>query len=184
MPKMIRSDNGAPFAVYNTPLGIGRLSVIWMALGILPDRITPGKLYQNGSHERRHRDLKQGVQKVNRGSINYYQNLIDQWRYYYNHIRPHETLGMVTPAIVYSLSPRDFDGYIDEICYPNGFERRKVCKNGYIKYDNQSIRITSSFSGYHIGLAYEDEYTLDVWFSNFPIGKIDLVSSSFYTVAK
>ena len=61
---MIRSDNGTPFAVYNTPLGISRLSVMWIALGILPDRITPGKLYQNGSHERRHRDLKQGKHKL------------------------------------------------------------------------------------------------------------------------
>jgi len=152
---------------------------MWMALGILPDRISPGKPYQDGSHERMHRDLKQEVQKANRGSVNYYQNLIDQWRDDYNHIRPHETLGMVTPATVYSASPRRFDGYIDEICYPNGFERRKVDMNGRIKWNNQSILISSSFSGYHVGLAYEDEYTLDVWFSDFPIGKIDLVSSSF-----
>jgi len=184
LPKVIRSDNGAPFAAYNSPLGISRLSVMWMALGILPDRITPGKPYQNGSHERMHRDLKQEVQKADRGSINYYQNLIDQFRDDYNHIRPHEALGMVTPARVYSPSPRRFDGYIEEICYPNGFERRKVDINGRIKWDNQSILISSSFSGYHVGLTYEDEYTLDVWFSDFPIGKIDLVSSSFYTIAK
>ena len=183
LPKIIRSDNGSPFAAYSSPLGISRLSAMWMTLGILPDRISPGKPYQNGSHERMHRDLKQEVQKRTRGSIRYYQRIIDQWRYDYNFIRPHEALAMVTPATVYTPSPRKFDGYIDEIQYPSGFERRKVDNNGYIKWENQSIRISSAFGGYHVGLAYEDEHTLKVWFSDFLIGQIDLVSSSFYTVA-
>lgn len=183
LPKVIRSDNGAPFASHNSPLGISKLSAMWMALGILPDRITPGKPYQNGSHERMHRDLKQEVQKTKRGSVGYYQRIIDQWQYEYNFIRPHEALGMVTPGTCYTPSLKKFDGYIDEIQYPNGFERRKVNMNGRIKWDNQIIMISSAFSGYHVGLDYEDEHTLKVWFSDFPIGKIDLVSSSFYTVA-
>ncbi len=181
LPKVMRSDNGSPFAAYSSPLGISRLSAMWMALGILPDRITPGKPYQNGSHERMHRDLKQEVQ-TKHGSMRYDQRIIDQWRYDYNFIRPHEALGMVTPATVYTPSPRKFAGYIEELQYPSGFERRKVARNGYIKWGNQSIRISSAFSGYHVGLAYEDEHTLQVWFGDFLIGQIDLVSWSFYTV--
>jgi len=182
LPKVIRSDNGSPFAAYNSPMGISKLSAIWMALGILPDRISPGKPYQNGAHERMHRDLKSEVQKGTKGDIIYYQNIIDEWRYEYNNIRPHEALGMVTPSTVYTKSPRKFEGYIDEINYPSGYERRKVNKTGIIHWDNQLIRITSAFSGYHVGLTYEDEYTLKVWFSDFLIGEIDLVSSSFYTI--
>ena len=83
---------------------------------------------------------------------------------------------LITPSL------RKFDGYIEEIQYPNGFEGRKVDKNGCIKWENQKIRISSAFSGYHVGMNDEDEHTLKVWFSDFPIGKIDLVSSSFYTV--
>ena len=182
LPKVIRSDNGSPFAAHNSPMGISKLSAMWMALGILPDRISPGKPYQNGSHERMHRDLKADIQKPKTGNIQYYQKIIDEWRYDYNFTRPHEALGMVTPSTVYKVSPRKFNGFIDEIEYPSGFERRKVGKTGNIQWDNQLIRISSAFYGYHIGLSYDSEYTLRVWFSDFLIGEIDLVSSSFYTL--
>lgn len=184
LPKVIRSDNGAPFASYSSPLGLSRLSVIWMSLGILPDRITPGKPYQNGAHERMHRDLKEEVQSRTRGSVNYYQRLLDEWRYDYNFTRPHEALDMLTPATLYRPSPRKFEGYPDEIEYPQGLETRRVCKNGFIKWGNQPIRISSAFQGYQVGLACLDRDTLEVWFSNFRIGMIDLVSLSFYTIAK
>ncbi len=183
LPKVIRSDNGAPFASYSSPLGLSRLSVIWMSLGILPDRITPGKPYQNGAHERMHRDLKEEVQNRTRGSVNYYQRLLDEWRYDYNFTRPHEALGMLTPATLYRPSPRKFEGYPDEIEYPQGLETRRVSKNGFIKWGNQPIRISSAFQGYQVGLACLDRDTLEVWFSNFRIGMIDLVSLSFYTIA-
>ena len=183
LPKVIRSDNGAPFASYSSPLGLSRLSVIWMSLGILPDRITPGKPYQNGAHERMHRDLKEEVQNRTRGSVNYYQRLLDEWRYDYNFTRPHEALDMLTPATLYRPSPRKFEGYPDEIEYPQGLETRRVSKNGFIKWGNQPIRISSAFQGYQVGLACIDRDTLEVWFSNFRIGMIDLVSLSFYTIA-
>ena len=183
LPKVIRSDNGTPFAAYNSPLGISSLSASWMALGILPDRIAPGKPYQNGSHERMHRDLKEDVQKVLHKDSCYYQRVIDQFCHDYNFIRPHEALGMVTPGEVYLPSPRRFTGYPEEIEYPIGIERRKVDKNGKIKLENQIIRITSALSGYHVGLSYLNHDTFRVWFSDFLIGEIDLVASSFYTVA-
>jgi putative transposase len=156
---------------------------MWMALGIIPDRIAPGRPYQNGSHKRMHRDIKEEVQKRNRGDIRYFQDILDQWRYDYNFTRPHEALCMVTPATCYIPSPRKFKGYTEEVCYPLNLKRRKVSKNGCIKWDNEIIRISSAFGGYHVGLDYEDEYTLKVWFSDFLIGKIDLVFSSFYTVS-
>lgn len=39
LPNVIRSDNGAPFAAHNSPLGLTSLSAWWMSLGIIPDRI-------------------------------------------------------------------------------------------------------------------------------------------------
>ena len=62
LPKVIRSDNGTPFATTNGLHGLSRLAVWWMVLGIVPDRIDPGKPAQNGGHERMHRDLKAEVQ--------------------------------------------------------------------------------------------------------------------------
>ncbi len=56
LPRSIRSDNGSPFAAA-APLRLSRLSAWWLALGIDLDRIDPGCPYQNGGHERMHRDL-------------------------------------------------------------------------------------------------------------------------------
>lgn len=51
VPARIRSDNGAPFATRGLS-GLSRLSVWWLKLGILPERIKPGHPEQNGRHER------------------------------------------------------------------------------------------------------------------------------------
>jgi putative transposase len=51
LPERIRSDNGAPFASTGVG-GLSKLSIWWIRLGIIPERITPGKPQQNGQHER------------------------------------------------------------------------------------------------------------------------------------
>ena len=57
LPRIIRTDNGAPFAT--TAIGrLSRLSVWWIRLGIFPELIQPGCPQQNGRHERMHKTLK------------------------------------------------------------------------------------------------------------------------------
>lgn len=51
MPERIRTDNGAPFAGVGL-LGLSKLSLGWMKLGIVHERIQPGRPQQNGRHER------------------------------------------------------------------------------------------------------------------------------------
>jgi transposase InsO family protein len=58
MPLRIRTDNGAPFAGAGL-LGLSKLSLGWMKLGIVHERIQPGRPQQNGRHERMHRTLKE-----------------------------------------------------------------------------------------------------------------------------
>ena len=58
MPRAIRTDNGAPFAS-RAIAGLSRLSVWWIKLGIVPQRIEAGHPEQNGRHERMHRTLKE-----------------------------------------------------------------------------------------------------------------------------
>ena len=57
VPERIRTDNGAPFAGVGL-LGLSKLSLGWMKLGIIHERIQPGHPQQNGRHERMHRTLK------------------------------------------------------------------------------------------------------------------------------
>jgi len=57
LPKVIKSDNGAPFATSQAPWGLSRLSAWWLALGIELDRSRPAHPQDNGAHERLHRDI-------------------------------------------------------------------------------------------------------------------------------
>ena len=182
LPKVIRSDNGSPFAAPNGILGLSRLSVWWMSLGILPDRITPGCPQQNGGHERMHPDLKREIQLKQRGKLTFIQTVIDEWRQEYNNIRPHESLGMQTPAEVYKRSERKYNGDIDELIYPIGFERRKISSDGMIKFNNIKIAITSALAGYYVGLNYIDSHRMSVWFNEFLLGEIDTRTYSFYAI--
>jgi transposase InsO family protein len=56
LPWRIRTDNGVPFAA-KSPGGLTQLSKWWVRLGIMPERIEPGKPQQNGRHERMHKTL-------------------------------------------------------------------------------------------------------------------------------
>jgi transposase InsO family protein len=54
LPRIIRTDNGVPFAT--TALGrLSTLSVWWIRLGIRPELIEPAHPEHNGRHERMHR---------------------------------------------------------------------------------------------------------------------------------
>jgi transposase InsO family protein len=77
LPKAIRSDNGAPFASAQGLLGLSRLSVWWLALGIELERNRPGCPQDNGAHERLHRDIRRELQA---GRVGRDQAAFDLWR--------------------------------------------------------------------------------------------------------
>ena len=97
--------------------GLSRLAVGWIKLGIVPERIQAGHPEQNGRHERMHRTLKQDLQPAQdwRGQ----QRELDRFRHEYNQVRPHEALGMQTPASVYEPSPRPYPARVPEVEYPD-----------------------------------------------------------------
>ena len=76
-------------------------------LGIKLDRIDPGCPYQNGGHERMHRDMKAELEGQIDGNLNEHQKVFDKWSEDFNTIRPHEALGMKRPADVYVKSERN-----------------------------------------------------------------------------
>ena len=76
LPKIIRSDNGPPFASARSVLGLTKLSVWWIFLGIELDRITPGTPSENGSHERMHEDIKREIQGKLIGGLEQHQTSI------------------------------------------------------------------------------------------------------------
>src|SRR5271165_4301360 len=113
LPRAIRTDNGAPFA--STAIaGLSRLAVWWMKLGIVPERIAAGHPEQNGRHERMHRTLKQETAMPAAADRRAQQRELGRFRQEYNQVRPHEALGMQTPASVYVPSEREYPRQVAE----------------------------------------------------------------------
>ena len=106
LPKVIQSDNGAPFAAGRSLAGLTKLSAWWISLGIDVVRSRPGCPQDNGAHERMHADISVELQTQAAQSIRAQQRACDDWRVEFNHMRPHEALGLETPADVYRSSPR------------------------------------------------------------------------------
>jgi transposase InsO family protein len=175
LPRVIRSDNGPPFACAHGILGLTKLAVWWMSLGIQLDRIDPGKPQQNGAHERMHLDMKKELEGKISGSLEMHQKVFDVWREEFNNERPHEALEGKTPASVYRKSDRPYEDF-DELRYSKGFYSRRVNDRGYFHYNGRRIFAGNAFNGMVIGLEDRGPEGLRLYLEKFFIGVIDPVT--------
>jgi len=172
LPLAIRTDNGPPFASVGLA-GLSPLSVWWIKLGIIPERIAPGHPEQNGRHERMHRTLKQDAMSPPAANPKAQQEKLDSFRHVYNTIRPHEALGQVPPASFYTPSFRPYLRKLGDIEYPPLTQVRRVRSNGQIKWRGGLVYISEALIGELVGIV-EDR---DIWlvsFSTIPLGCLKL----------
>lgn len=179
LPKVIRSDNGTPFASPNGVLSLTKLSAWWITLGIIPDRTEKGHPGQNGSLERMHRDISVEIEGKIKGGRQANQAVLDEWVKEYNSLRPNEAIKMKVPDEVYHPSERKYTGDYDEIEYPIGYLPRKVGKSGHIKISSIPVNIGVSLAGLTVGLRVKDDVIFDVFLADFLLGTIDLNSCCF-----
>lgn len=182
LPCAIHSDNGTPFAASNSIYGLTRLSALWTALDIKVNRSRPGKPQDNGGHERMHGDLAKTVEYVCKGDLKEQCRALEKWRDDFNNVRPHEALGLATPAEFYKKSDRAYEGKEFELEYPVNYERRKVQQNGNIKFDNHDIMISTALRGWHIGLVQGEDGIYNVWFANMYLGRLNMETLKLETL--
>jgi putative transposase len=163
MPLRMRSDNGPPFA--STGLGgLSALSVWWMKLGIVPERIEPGKPQQNGRHERMHRTLKLEATSPAQATQADQQRVFDNFRALFNDVRPHEALARKTPASRYSPSPRSMPEQLRSPEYPDMMKVRRLDANGMLCFGGKPFFFCSALGGEPVGLQLVEEDTWEVFY--------------------
>ncbi len=170
LPEVIRSDNGPPFATAS-PTGLSALSVWWIKLGIRPERIIPGRPQENGRLERLHLTLLETLAPP-AADRKAQARRFAAFRAEYNHERPHQALGQLTPAQFYNPSPRPMPRRPPEPEYGSDLTVRKVRSTGEIKWRGQLVQISHALAGE--GVAIEEiDRGWRVWFYRQPIGLID-----------
>jgi transposase InsO family protein len=175
LPQVMRSDNGAPFASVG-PGGLSRLSVWWVKLGIIPERIEPGKPQQNGCHERMHRTLKAECVRPPALTLRAQQRRFDEFRAEFNYQRPHEALGQTPPSEHYAPAPRQYPAKLEDPSYPSHCNLRRVRTNGEIRWNGGLVFISEALIGEVVGAIEHATGDAAVYFGPVLLGVIDGVT--------
>src|SRR5260370_599674 len=178
MPTRIRTDNGAPFAGTGL-LGLSKLSLGWMKMGIVHERIQPGRPQQNGRHERMHRTLKEDTTNPVALTLRLQQRKFDRFRQMFNHERPHEGLNNLTPGNLYQPSSVMLPRTQIEFVYPKGFLTRRVNNSGDISWHKDRVFISEVFRFEDLGVEHWAEDVYKVFFRDIEIGEIDVEALRF-----
>jgi transposase InsO family protein len=152
LPLAILMDGGPPWS--DTGGDPYTSFSIWlMRLGI---RVLHGRPFHpqtQGKEERFHRTLKAEVLSGRSfRDLPDCQRAFDKWRPLYNTERPHEALGMATPAQRYRPSSRSFPNALPAIEYAPGDHIRKVDNDGFISFKNRPWRISKALRGQPVAL--------------------------------
>lgn len=157
LPGRLRTDNGPPFG----SVGVGRLTALSVNLikaGVIPEWINPGHPEENGRHERFHLTLKQAVTNPPEKTLSKQIEKMKRFQEEYNFERPHEALGMNTPASQYIPSRRQWDGQLRSPEYDTKImEVRKVQPSGCISLKRTEYYLGRALPGEYIGLRREGE---------------------------
>lgn len=170
LPLAIRTDNGPPFASVGAG-GLSPLSVWWIKLGIIPERIEPGHPEQNGRHERMHRTLKQATMRPPAATPAAQQERCDTFLIEYNTLRPHQALGQVPPATLYVPSPRPYPARAEDPHYPETAAVRRVRSNGQMKWGGELLFVSEALTGELVGITEHADGWL-VSFGPIPLGLV------------
>jgi transposase InsO family protein len=176
LPRRMLTDNGSPWGTCHRGARFTRLSAWLIRYGIAISHGRPYHPQTQGKDERFNRTLQT---EVLRGRTfrdhREVQDHLDPWRDVYNLERPHEALGLATPASRYQPSPRPFPETLPPIEYGPDDQVRHADYQGYVSYQHRKIFVSEAFA--HQPLAFRPTATdglLGVFFCQQQVDILDL----------
>ena len=171
LPAAIRVDNGAPFGGKGA-LGLSRLSVWWLRLGIRVEFTRRARPGDNAAHEQMHRCYKAETLNPPAAERRAQQRRTDRWHHDYNHHRPHEALGQKPPARAHRPSKRRWPQHPPALEYPKSFAVRRVRPHGEIKWQGRLRFIGRAFAGETIGIKTRSAHHASVHLGTLLVGEL------------
>jgi transposase InsO family protein len=179
-PQAILADNGPPWGSFGQDGNWTRLGIWLVRRGVKVLHGRPNHPQTQGKEERFHRTLKaEAIGARSFRDVPDSQSCFDVWRDVYNLHRPHEALGLATPATRYTPSPRPFVETPPPIEYSSGDDVRKVCSKGCVWFKGQRWRVGHAFTGESVALRVsETDGLMSVFYCHQQVAKIDLRGQS------
>lgn len=168
-PAVIRCDRGAPF-FGDGPHGFTRLSLWWRRRGIRVEFVRRG-IINNNAHEQMHGVLKAELSIARTASVQ--TQRLERWRRRYNEYRPHDALGLRTPASRYRACPAPLPT-LQTPRYRPGSLVRRVQPNGDITLPGWRGTIGRAFGGLPVALVPCGPQHYRVYFASLYLGELDL----------
>jgi len=159
LPEAMLMDHGIPWWNHQSFGGSTQLGLWLMRQGI--------RLYFSGIRhpqtqgkvERHHGSMERALNHRGAPTENH-QQWLDDYRREYNCIRPHEALGMQTPASRWQPSPRPFIPNPPAWEYPEGAWTLKIDSHGTIDIHDQSYPISKTLIGERVRIVEAEERCL------------------------
>ena len=152
VPRAMLMDHGSPWWSTSSHDGLTRLTVGLLKQGI---RLIYGAIRHpqtQGKVERFHRTLGEHLRWVGvPTTLGEFSRAFRRFREEYNHIRPHEALGMRPPAERFVPSRRTYRPSPPRWEYPGGTIVRRVQRNGMVHYNAAVYYVSEALFGEEVG---------------------------------
>jgi len=152
VPRAMLMDHGSPWWSTASHDGLTRLTVGLLKQGI---RLVYGAVRHpqtQGKVERFHRTLGDHLRWVGvPTTLRDFSRAFTRFREEYNHVRPHEALGMRPPADRFVASRRAYQPQPPRWEYPGGTTIRRVQRNGMVHYNAALYYVSEALFGEDIG---------------------------------
>lgn len=174
LPVSILCDNGNPWGTAQST-GYTNFEVWLMELGILT---LHGRIFHpqtQGKEERFNGSFTKECLKYHTIKDMAEAAIFDEYRTFYNNIRPHMALQLDVPASKYESSTREYPTKIQDWEYPNELNVHKVKSTGYITIHGQGYFLSEAFGNKQIAFreSKKSSSLINLYFRQFCIGQIN-----------
>jgi transposase InsO family protein len=175
MPEAMLMDHGTPWWNMKAMAGWTWLTVWIMRQGIQLHFSGYRHPQTQGKVERFHGALSAAMKRRAMPAGTERQLWLDEFRHEYNYLRPHEALGMKTPAAVWSKSSRGYRTAPPAWEYQAGADVRRVSAEGRLRVQGRTWEISRALAGQWVQLVPVEERVL-VYYCRSLVRELDFLT--------
>ena len=175
MPEAMLMDHGTPWWNMKAAAGWTWLTVWLMKQGIRLHFSGYRHPQTQGKVERFHGAMAAAMRRRGDPAREERQKWLDEFRWEYNHVRPHEALAMKTPAMVWHRSPRRYQENPPTWEYEVGAEVHKLSAQGRMNMQGRAWEISRALAGQWVQLVRIEQRVL-VYYCRSVVRELDLVT--------